>query len=107
MHINLLRELLDDALNEENEENRVGSLWVHCDHYDESIELFREVFLNKSIRIGFSTDCRIERVEQGFLIEDLYGRNDIFTIEEMDFLIDLWLKTFQHKVNYVYMDPID
>jgi hypothetical protein len=93
MQIKSLRELLNEALNEDDEETRVG--------YDKYIPTFKKIFSDESMHWIQSEGCIIERINDVFIIEDSRGIKDTFTQYEMGFIIDLWEKTFLVEPNII------
>jgi hypothetical protein len=87
MQTELLRDLLNEALKEPNEDTRTGCFWVYAPDYDIEIGiLFKKIY-------KLSLDgCTVTRKNNDFLIEDSHGGTDIYTECEMGFLIDLWEK---------------
>ena len=108
MQTELLRDLLDRALEEPDERTRVGCFWVFACDYDDCISEFRKIFNNEDLASIDSPECKVTRIKEGFLIEDPYGRKDIYSNDEMSFLIDLWEKTLlaELDVNRVDMTGI-
>jgi|GEM_PF-4214263 hypothetical protein len=101
MQIKSLRELLNEALNEDDEETRVGSFWCFAEDYDKYIPTFKKIFSDESMHWIQSEGCIIERINDVFIIEDSRGIKDTFTQYEMGFIIDLWEKTFLVEPNII------
>lgn len=50
MQTELLRELLDEALNEPNEQSRVNTFWCYAPDYDECIRDFKIIFMDEKLQ---------------------------------------------------------
>lgn len=101
MQIKSLRELLNEALDEEDEATRVGSFWCFAEDYDKPMPIFKKIFSDESMSWTKSEECRIDRINGAFLIEDKHETKDTFTYYEMGFMIDLWEKTFLVEPNII------
>lgn len=107
MQTELLRELLDEALNDPDEKNRVSNFWVYALPYDDCIAMFRKIFNNKDLQSLSSDECKVTRIKEGFFIEDRHGGKDTYSLKEMGFLIDLWEKSLLNDLTankYTFFD---
>lgn len=105
MQVELLRDLFNQAFNEPDEQTRVGCFWCFACDYDNCLPFFKEILLNKELKVITSKECVITKKGNGFLIEDLHGNADFYSFEEAIFLIDLWDKAQEadSKVNTIYL----
>ena len=104
MQVELLREIFDDVINEENESNRIGCLWVHEDAYEQCLPLLKMILLDSNIKRVTCEDCIIERKEGGFEIKDFHGGTDFYSYDDAVFLVDLWEKVLKNPYNCVVYD---
>lgn len=107
MQLNLLRYLFSDAINEPNEESRVGVFWCHasCGCYDEFFSMLKIIFYNEKLTLISSSECTIAKGKKGFLIKDSDGEEDVYLHDEIVFLIDLWDKGLKIVPNIIDLDP--
>ena len=101
MEVHLLRDLLNDALNDPDEKSRIGSFWVFAEDYDECIPILKKIFFDKEMKEIFSDECNVKRINETFFIEDPYGGKDIFTNDEMELVIHLWEKSWLVEPNII------
>lgn len=101
MEVKLLKDLINDALNEPNEDIREGTFWCYAPDYDKCIPVFKKIFFDEKIKEVKSEECVIQRINGQFLVEDSYGEKDFFTKEEVMLFIDLWEKAQTREVNNV------
>jgi len=101
MEVKLLKELINDAINEPNEDIREGDFWCYAPDYDKCIPVLKKIFFDEKIEEIKSAECNIQRINGQFLIEDSYGKKDLFTKEEISLFIALWEKAQTREVNNI------
>jgi hypothetical protein len=102
MQVELLRDLFNDAINEPNEDTRVGCFWCFASDYEECLPFLKEILMNEKIESIVTEDCKIERIENSFTLKDFHGGIDIYSYEDAAFLVDLWDKAQNVKPNKIY-----
>lgn len=95
MQIELLRDIINSALEWDNEETRFDTFYVFCNDYEDCYPLFIEIFENKKIEEIGNEECTIKRFKDGFLVIDSNGNRDTFTYYEISVYVDFWKKLDQ------------
>jgi hypothetical protein len=90
MQVELVRDLINLAINEPREETRIGAFACFSRAYDEYTPILKHIFSNEKIREIKSEEFEIKRMRDFFLIIDCYGGTDFFTKEELSLFIHLW-----------------
>lgn len=101
MDVGLLRSDITKALNELDEETRIGRFWSVAQLYDDCVPVFKIIFLNEKIGKIITNEYEIEKINGAFLIRDSRGEQDTFTNHEIGLLIDLWEKAQRINVNEI------
>jgi hypothetical protein len=103
MEVTLLNSLLIDALNEPNEQTRVGVFWCYAPDHDIEIYLLKIMLYENKFFIEARGQGFIERYGNKFILRDAYKGEVIFTLDDVLFLIDLWDKADRLIVNTIYI----
>jgi len=104
MEVKLLREDINAALAEPNEQYRVNDFWVYSSHFDDCYLAFKVIYCDEKITKIISEECTITRCESGFFVQDPYGYHDIFTRDEISLFVDLLEKAQKVEPNIVIWD---
>lgn len=102
MEVKLLRDLLNKAMSNPNEESRVGMFWCYEPDYETSLPLIKILLSDPKRNKIKSEDCSIERLSKSrFLMKDNYGGQGIFSLDEMKLLADIWERVQKVEPNVI------
>lgn len=103
--IKLLKEDLQEALNEPDNEIRVGKFWCFSRHYDHIYPFLKKIYCDKelkSIAYEYTFECiKITRINDIFRVEDGDVEYAIFSDKEIAFFIDLYEKSQMAEPNII------
>lgn len=101
MQVELVRDLINTALEEPDEKTRIGCFWVYAIDYDEYTPIMKKIFDDPKLNELKSEWFDIKRVGNDFLIHDKYGNVDLFTHDEIKLFIYLWEESFIVEANTI------
>lgn len=104
MQVELLRDLINQAIQEPNEQIRIGNFWCFAPDYDDEVPIFRAIFFSDNVVSIECDELVIIKSENEFLIFDRYGGEDRFTYDEVKLLIYLWEESFKVETNVIKLD---
>lgn len=97
MQVELLRDIINSALEYGNEELSFGFIATYSESYEDCYPLFLAIFDNVFIEEIENDECTIKRSEKGFLVTDCCGKKDIFTYDEIFLYTNFWKKLDQEN----------
>lgn len=101
MQVELLRDLINDAIQEPDEQIKIGTFWCFAPDYDDEVPIFIAIFFSDNVVSIECNELVIIKSENEFLVFDRYGREDAFTYDEVKLLIYLWEESFKVETNVV------
>ena len=104
MEVHLLRDLIDTALAEPNQETQIGVFACYAPDYDDEVPLFKALFFSKTAVSIISEELTIVKSSEKFVVTDRHGETDVFTYQEISLLIFLWDEPFKIKISLIIMD---